>query len=267
MSFYNVKMRASKEDSHISGAERIVKEQDIKEAVVQLIDRAFNHSRGKPDFVNIKVELIKESIKEISLLPVFEVSGSYDVSSLLLKISKCAGLTEEVVLNAYNTLLEGAAPDGSVMRGAMIVSVPDGNRLEPDKFKGVRATCLDISLEAQRQLKKAAGEKYTENLKEALTLTSKILFYPDVLAELCISDDPDYTTGYFSVKGVGYFRLFNVKPKGHLKGGRAIFVRKGCNVEKLITYLKETPVIATKFSGYSVVSVNEVCSVFKKSPV
>ncbi len=267
MSFYNVRMRASKEGKHVSGAERIVGEGEIKNAVFQLIERALTHSRGKPDFVNVKVELIKDSIKEIPLLPVFEVSGYYDVCSVLSEISKCAGLPEKLVLKVYDTILQGAAPDGSVMRGAMIISVPDGSRLEPDRFKGVRATCLDISPEAEQELKKAAGEKYTDNLKEALTLTSKILSFGDVLAELCVSDDPDYTTGYFSVKGVGYFRLFNVKPKGHLKGGRAIFVKENCDVEKLITYLKETPVIATTTSGYSVISVSDVCSVFKKSPV
>ena len=37
----------------------------------------------------------------------------------------------------------------------------------------------------------------TTTVKEALILASK-LHHAHIIAEVCISDDPDYTTGYFA---------------------------------------------------------------------
>ena len=48
-------------------------------------------------------------------------------------------------------------------------------------------------------------------VKEALMLASKAASWPDVIAEVCISDDPDYTTGYIASKELGYLRIPNIK--------------------------------------------------------
>ena len=101
------------------------------------------------------------------------------------------------------------------------------------------------------------GNRYTENLKEALTLSTKVLHHPDVLSELCISDDPDYTA-YISVKGLGYCRLFNIKPAGLPLGGRVFFVREGVDVENLISYFESKPVIVSSVSTYSAISLEEI---------
>ena len=55
-SLYCIKMRASKGGEHISGAERIVKADDVPGTADALASRALHHSKGVPDFINIKLE-------------------------------------------------------------------------------------------------------------------------------------------------------------------------------------------------------------------
>ncbi|RUM41707.1 MAG: 6-carboxyhexanoate--CoA ligase [Desulfurobacterium sp.] len=259
---YSIKMRSSKEEFHISGAERIVSENEIESIVVQLINRAFNHSRGRADFINLKIEELKEFPFFKPLLPVFELTGYKCVKSLLEKLFSLSEIPVDLGIKTYERLLSGPAPDGKTMRGAMIVEVPSRKRLEPDKYRGVRASYLDVDRETGELLKKSVREGYTENFKEALVLSTKILSFEGVLGELCVSDDPDYTTGYLSLKGKGYFRIKNIKPQGLSRGGRAIFVEPEVKISELIHYLEKVPFIAKGFSGYSTVSIEEIEMLF-----
>ena len=52
MPLYSIKMRASKSDLHVSGAERIVPQADISSAVSALTERALHHGLGRADFIN-----------------------------------------------------------------------------------------------------------------------------------------------------------------------------------------------------------------------
>jgi 6-carboxyhexanoate--CoA ligase len=165
-------------------------------------------------------------------------------------------------IKTYERLLSGPAPDGKTMRGAMVVEVPSGKRLEPDKYRGVRASYLDMDRETGELLKKSVREGYTENFKEALVLSTKILSFEGVLGELCVSDDPDYTTGYLSLKGKGYFRIKNIKPQGLSTGGRAIFIKPEVKISELIYYLEKVPFIAKGFSSYSAVPIEEIERLF-----
>ncbi len=241
-------MRSSACGRHISGAEALVPADMVDRTVLSFLNRARNHSRGAPDFINIKVEEIREEPVKAPLLPVYHLEG--DPLKLLRELFPLALVPVDLGLATYRLLLEGPSPGGGVMRGAMVVEVPTGTRLEPNRERGVRASTLGITPRAEEELKVKAGKFYTENLKEALILTTKINYFEGVLGELCISDDPDYTTGYLSISGIGYFRLFNLKPSGHPKGGRAIFVRRGISVEELISFLKKRPFLATSFPGY-----------------
>jgi 6-carboxyhexanoate--CoA ligase len=63
-----------------------------------------------------------------------------------------------------------------------------------------------------------------------------------VLGELCISDDPNYTTGYVATRTHGYIRLPRIKKRGVPFGGRAFFITGG-EVKDLIKYLQITPVL------------------------
>jgi 6-carboxyhexanoate--CoA ligase len=245
---FSVKMRSSAAGEHLSGAETIVPEGRVEETVLAFLRRARNHPRGAPDFVNLKVEEVKEEPIRAPLLPVFHTTKPPE--EVLRELFPLAGIPVELGFRVYDLLLSGPAPGGRVMRGAMLVEVPTGKRLEPDRERGVRASFLGLEEETEERLKLEAGELYTENLKEALLLTTKINYFDGVIGELCVSDDPDYTTGYFSIAGRGYFRLFGVKPRGHPKGGRAIFVREGVNLEKLIDFLERKPFIGSGFPGY-----------------
>ncbi|ADY73376.1 6-carboxyhexanoate--CoA ligase [Desulfurobacterium thermolithotrophum DSM 11699] len=259
---YSVKMRSSKEGLHISGAERIVLEEELKTVAIQLIERALNHSRGKADFVNLKIEELKKNPVYSPLLPVFEVTDYKSVKELLKKLFSLSKVPLELGIEVYKKLLTGPAPNGQIMRGAMIVAVPSGKRLEPNQYRGVRASYLDVDKETVSILKEKLEDRYTENFKEALVLSTKILHFNNVLGELCVSDDPDYTIGYLSLKGKGYFRIKNIKPQGLPKGGRAIFVEEKIDVEKFINYLEKEPFIAKGFLSYSVISVEELSSLF-----
>ena len=53
---YSVKMRASESGAHISGAERIVPSSAAPRTAAALVARALNHSKGTPDFINVKLE-------------------------------------------------------------------------------------------------------------------------------------------------------------------------------------------------------------------
>ena len=255
---FSVKMRSSRNSIHISGAERIVPEERLDDVVVSLLHRARSHSRGEPDFISVKVEKLRESPVYLKALPVFEVVSEGSSVSVLEKLFSISAVPPEMGLSFYNILLRGASPSGKVMRGAMVVEVSSGTRLEPDKERGVRVSYIDITDEAVEELRKISGEKYTENFKEALILSTKVLNHPFVLAELCVSDDPDYTTGYLSIKGKGYFRIFGIKTGGLPFGGRAFFVKKGTDIEELTKYLEKKPVIVSSVSDYSVVSVDEL---------
>lgn len=61
MTLYSIKMRSSKDGNHISGAESIIDEVNLEKAVTQLIKRALNHSKGKAENINIKIEELDEN--------------------------------------------------------------------------------------------------------------------------------------------------------------------------------------------------------------
>ena len=48
---YSLKMRASQQNAHISGAENIIPEDELQDYCVQLLQRALQHSKGKPDLL------------------------------------------------------------------------------------------------------------------------------------------------------------------------------------------------------------------------
>ncbi len=255
-------MRASKGKHHISGAERIVSKGFLEETVNSLIRRALTHSRGIANSINLKIERIEGSPERISLLDIFEISDRwrYSVEEIILKLLLKVGVKEEVALNAYRSLMSGASPDGTVMRGAMLVQKETGKRLEPDRFRGIRATYMDFTEKALEEFRDLVGKKFNENFRDAVVLSSKVLNCRGIIAELCISDDPEYTTGYISLKGLGYVRIPDIKEKGWRFGGRAFFV-DGCgNVEEIRNYLEKKAVLIDRVSSYTLASLMDILS-------
>lgn len=71
---YAVKMRASKSDVHLSGAERLVEKEHILSASQSLIRRALNHANGNADAVHLKIEALDASaVLKVPSLSVMEV--------------------------------------------------------------------------------------------------------------------------------------------------------------------------------------------------
>jgi 6-carboxyhexanoate--CoA ligase len=64
----------------------------------------------------------------------------------------------------------------------------------------------------------------------------------EFLAELCWSDDPDYTTGYVASKNLGYVRIKPLKEPNNPLGGRVYFVERD-RVEELIDCLERRAVL------------------------
>ena len=238
---YSVRMRAAqggpheKGGHHISGAERIVKLEEVGAIAQSLADRALHHSKGTADFINITVDLIPpEKITYIDCLKVEEhktrsISESHQLATELLQGPNIS----EVAVHKAISLLKGL--DKS-MRGAMLVDAITGERLDTGD-RGVRVSHMD-SFDSE-----SLGDN--EHMREALVLASKVQSADGIVGELCWSDDPDYTVGYVACNGV-YHRLPNMKEFGSDIGGRVFFVRSDINSESVITYLERAPVLVQR---------------------
>lgn len=238
---YSVRMRAAqggpheKGGHHISGAERIVKLEEVGAIAQSLANRALHHSKGTADFINITVDLIPpEKIRYIDCLKVEEhktssISESHQLATELLQ---CPNISKAAVHKAIS-LLKGL--DKS-MRGAMLVDAITGERLDTGD-RGVRVSHMD-SFDSY-----ALGDN--EHMREALVLASKVQSADGIVGELCWSDDPDYTVGYVACNGV-YHRIPNMKKLGSNIGGRIFFVRSDIDSESVIEYLESAPVLVRR---------------------
>jgi 6-carboxyhexanoate--CoA ligase len=229
---------------HISGAEGIYDEADILKVVRQYTKRALNHSKGKPDNIVITIEEIKERPKKVKILPVLTAHcDSPDKAKKIIaeKLSSL-GISKRAISNAFNILTSE-----KTMRGASLISLKTGKRLEPDKERGVRVSHLGLEKSSKVILSKKLSKMKinTTTVKEALALASKVASHPEIVAEVCISDDPDYTTGYFASKQFGYIRIPNIKIKGQTHGGRVFFIYEGADKKEIIEYLEKIPVLLT----------------------
>ncbi|MGX4598271.1 6-carboxyhexanoate--CoA ligase [Faecalimicrobium sp. JNUCC 81] len=233
-------MRSSKDDNHISGAEKIIKEENIEEAVNLLLKRALLHSKGKSDFINIKIEKVKESeLETINPLDVTTVDVSNYIEGLdaaktmLMKL----GINKEKSQNIINLLR-----DLSNMRGAILLDINTMERLEPDKQRGIRATYMDFEDSNINHLTKET--KYNVHFIEALALASKVVNCPYIIGEVCYSDDPNYTAGYVASKEYGYVRFPHLKELGNENGGRVFLYDSSIsNLKNCIDYIEKSKVV------------------------
>lgn len=136
-----------------------------------------------------------------------------------------------------------------------------GIRIEPDKQRGVRVSQLGITEKADKLLsEKLAKQKINiPNVKEAIILASKVASDQKIMAELCASDDPDYTTGYVASIKYGYVRIPHIKRRGDKKGGRVFFMADNAEVEETIHYLEKSAVLINRIAECSgVVFLHEI---------
>lgn len=242
---------------HISGAEGIYRKPEIQKILKQYIERALNHPRGKADKIVITIEEIREKPKTISALPLVTVENLSPIEGG--KIARKLLQSERISRVAVDRAFELIKKDG--MRGAAIITAEKGKRLEPDAERGMRVSKLGITNLALKELSTRLSKKgiNNETVKDALILASKVLSCDHVVAELCVSDDPNYTTGYVASKDLGYIRIPHIKRNGSKSGGRAFFVKEGTNVRDIIEYLERRPVIIGKVSlCRGIVSFDEI---------
>ena len=236
---YSIKMRASKKengtDVHISGAEKIVAASDVDMFSSALIERGMHHSKGKADSLNLKINRVsKEDIIYLDALPVetVEVEEWENGQEEIRKYLKEIGIDNPEDIMRF-------LDETYAMRGAMLLDVDRLIRLEPDKQRGIRATNMD-----QERMKGDRIGNEKNHYEEAIVLATKVANCPGIIGEICISDDPDYVTGYVSSKEIGYRRITKMKKMGSEKGGR-IFLFRGTDAEaqKAIDFLQNRHVI------------------------
>ncbi len=249
---YSVRMRASQDERHVSGAERITEESGILPTASELIERALSHERGKPDFINISVEELKTPVKHLASLPITLVNAEDAASGkdAAKKILRCLGISSFCIDKAFS-LLESGPCNGESMRGAVMMDL-EGKRLEPNKQRGIRAMRMDItkdaSLELHRLLDSAGLSSNYTHISEALVLATKVASVDGTIAELCWSDDPYYTAGYVASKKLGYMRISHLKKEGDFRGGRVFFV-DNIDLNRYINEIENCPVLVNKIAG------------------
>lgn len=244
--YYSVRMRAAQGGDHatggrhISGAEQLVPPSELTAAAREMLERALSHSRGSADFIQITVETVKpEEIDTVPLLPVTTVpvadtaAGRRAAQEALVE----AGVSAEAAAKGVEAL---TALPGS-MRGAMVLCAVSGRRLDGRGDRGIRVSRMDAA-DKGRLIASLRQQGLTGiHVQEALVLAAKVAAAPGTVAELCWSDDPEYTAGYVASAG-GYVRFPRLKDYGDPVGGRVFFVEPDCDLAVLTDYLEKRPV-------------------------
>lgn len=245
---FSVRMRAESSGRHISGAERIVRFDEIGVVLPDMVSR-LNGRTTPPDSIVFSIDRIDtKGIRFLKALDIISINAR-DTSScraVAAHVLHSLGVSRSAAALAFGLLSKGAAASGGNMRGAIIMDAKSGERLEPDKDRGIRATRFDWTDEGRRKidgLLRAAGLVHFRT-REALALATKVAHAPNMTAELCWSDEPDYTAGYVASLKTGYVRFPFMKEPGTLYGGRVFFVKgDGLDMDGLVHYLEEVPVL------------------------
>jgi len=255
-SLWSVRMRASRQvksqkskvrgprldEVHISGAEGLYEFSEVPEITKEYSLRALHHSRGRPDRILITMERVIQKPKTAPLLPSSTVQcASPDAArKVIQELLLTAGVSRKAIHCGIGIVTRRAA-----MHGAALVLGESAVRVEPDRRRGVRVSRLGILREEERRLCRRLARQgiNTATVREALVLASKVASCRHVLAELCVSDDPDYTTGYVASRRLGYVRIPCIKHTGSSSGGRVFFIKEGADVKRIVEYLERTPVI------------------------
>jgi 6-carboxyhexanoate--CoA ligase len=248
---YSVRMRASTGRSHLSGAERLIPFDRIDLTMKELVDRALSKQLA-PDRIVVTIDALGDipvhSIPALDLVSL-NMNSTAACRENATRVLEASGVSSSAVLAAFRALEQGASPDGGNMRGAMLIDAETGERLEPDRSRGVRVSRFDWSDRASRRMDRelsALGLTHFRT-KEALALATKVAYAPGIVAELCWSDETDYTAGYVADRTNGYVRFPHLKQVGNAFGGRAFFVTHGdLDRNALMAYLQETPVLITE---------------------
>ena len=244
--YYSIRMRAADaEGRHISGAEGIYEEaaSNPVRLVAAYTRRALKHPRGVPADIVVTLQELKLKPRPVDVLPVNTVtSADTDEAELFIReYLSYLGISKRAI-RAGLSVIRGKR----VMRGAALIDANTGRRLDSLEERGVRVTLMGMLPKSITSIKRKLSRRGIPNTQaviEALTLASKVVSAPGVMAELCASDDPGYIIGYLASERHGYMRIENIKVEGSMSGGRVFFIKPGADMDKTIAYLQQTPVL------------------------
>jgi 6-carboxyhexanoate--CoA ligase len=224
---------------HISGGELLSSYSDLRMSVNTLLEKALNHSRGKPDFFQIQCEIVNQPIKLVNPLKVEtnEVTTVEAGQELARNLLEKSGVPKDIIEEAYKQIPE------NVVRGAILIDIHTGERIDRRLDKGVRVSRMDWKTRNFEKWAKTKAVNTNPRLKEALVLATKVCAHKATIAELCWSDDPDYITGYVASKNIGYQRITQLKHYGDERGCRIFFVDTLSDIHTYISYLEEQPIL------------------------
>ena len=231
---------------HISGAERILREEEVEQELINVYRRAITHERGKPDFINFKIEEIDEDdiiYKKRLNINQHHVNSKEEGLNLAKELLKENSVSEESAQKGIQSLLNL----NESMHGAMLIDKDTGERIDNKGHKGVRVTGMASSYITRYKESLKNDGREGLHLEEALILASKIASCKGIVAELCWSDDPSYVIGYVGTKDK-YERIPILKEEGNPIGGRAFFVdtnqlNDNYTLDDLIDYLEKQVVL------------------------
>ncbi len=237
----SVRMRAQLKGMHVSGAERLIEEKNLPRIVQELLRRPKAY-----DKLVITVERVESVhvIQKALTIYSYDFKSVQDARAFALEKLEELGIKREFGQKAIELLEKGPNPRGGNMRGAVLMDIQTGERLEPDQERGVRTVRVDWKdrkFIKQTLLKRGVKRKYLNRLMDALVLATKNV-HCGVLAELCWSDDEDYTTGYIASGLLGYVRINPLKELGNPIGGRVYFVKRE-HLEDLIECLEKKAIL------------------------
>ncbi len=240
---YSIRMHASSDKGHLCGAERVVPKELLHVISAGMVDRAMEREDEGLVSVSISVDAVESgSVHKISLLPIQTVNTESPerAEEEALRLLTTAGVSRYAARRALKAIASGPSPQGGNMRGSMILHAERGDRLEPDPERGVRVSRMDLTSEAREDLWRLLERRDMRHPRvlEAVVLASKVAAVPGIIAEVCRSDDPNYTTGYVASPSLGYVRIPNMKQSGDALGGRAIFVKNKEILDMLIDELE-----------------------------
>ncbi|HZX48317.1 MAG TPA: 6-carboxyhexanoate--CoA ligase [Nitrospirota bacterium] len=241
-------MRSSLNEGHLSGAERIVNG-NVVQVIPELMHQAISSCK-MPDRIIFSVDAIDlSSVIYTTPLHIRTIDSlsPEDAEKAAADILKNIDVSPAAIESAFRLLRTGPAPGGKNMRGAVIMDSASGERMEPDSSRGIRVSRVDYTSDARHSLSNRLmkdGGAFHRRILDALAIATKVADRRETVAELCWSDDPEYTIGYVATRNNGYMRITNMKKQGNPLGGRVFFVnRQGLNLGEYIHYMEKQPVI------------------------